>query len=105
MTPAFKQYRVGDLKRNPKNPGGGKRYEEQELRHLGKSLRQRQWMPIIVKEPEMYVLDGNRRLAAAQLGGIDTLSGIPVMHELTEDEAFLVVPSVPSFTPGRIVPL
>jgi len=53
----------------------------------------------------MYVLDGNRRLAAAQLGGIDTLSGIPVMHELTEDEAFLVVPSVPSFTPGRIVPL
>ncbi|HLN29757.1 MAG TPA: ParB/RepB/Spo0J family partition protein [Gemmataceae bacterium] len=86
MTPAFKQYRVGDLKRNPKNPGGGKRYDEQELLHLQKSLRQRQWMPIIVKEPEMYVLDGNRRLAAAQLGGIDTLSGIPVMHELTAAE-------------------
>jgi ParB family transcriptional regulator, chromosome partitioning protein len=86
MTPALKEYRVGELKRNPNNPGGGKRYDDQELGHLGKRLRQRQWMPIIVKEPEMYVLDGNRRLAAAQLEGIETLFGIPVMHELTRVE-------------------
>jgi hypothetical protein len=86
MTPAFKPYRVKDLKRNPKNPGGGKRYEEQELRHLGRSLRVRQWMPIIVKEPELIVLDGNRRHATAELEGIDILFGIPVTQEITPAE-------------------
>jgi hypothetical protein len=86
MTPAFKDYRVKDLKRNPKNPGGGKRYEEEELIPLGRSLRQRQWMPLIVKEPEKIVLEGNRRHAAAELDGIETLFGIPVTQEMTQAE-------------------
>lgn len=34
----------------------------------------------------MLVLDGNRRVAAAELGGIETLFGIPVTHELTPAE-------------------
>jgi ParB family chromosome partitioning protein len=86
MTPQIKNYRVRELKRNPHNPGGGKRYEEPELRQLAKSLRQRQWMPLIVKEPELLVLDGNRRAAAAELDGMETLFGIPVTHELTPGE-------------------
>lgn len=85
MAATFKEYRVQDLKRNPNNPGGS-RYDEPELRALGKSLRQRQWMPIIVKEPEMYTLEGNHRLDAAELEGIETLFGIPVTHELTPAE-------------------
>jgi ParB-like chromosome segregation protein Spo0J len=86
MTPQIKNYRVRELKRNARNPGGGKRYEETELRQLAKSLRQRQWMPLIVKEPEFLVLDGNRRTAAAELDGMETLFGIPVTHELTPGE-------------------
>jgi hypothetical protein len=85
MTPAFKEYRVKDLKRNPKNPDG-KRFDESELRPLGKSLRARQWIPLIVQEPALVVLDGNRRLAAAELEGIETLFGIPVTHELSPKE-------------------
>ena len=86
MTPQIKNYRVQNLKRNAANPGGAKRYEETELRHLAESLRKRQWMPIIVQEPELLIHDGNRRHAAAELGGIETLFGIPVTHELTPAE-------------------
>jgi ParB family chromosome partitioning protein len=86
MTPAIKEYRVAELKKNPKNPGSGKRQDEAEIRSLAASLRQRQWMPIIVREPELIVLDGNRRLAAAPLAGIETLFGIPVTQELAPKE-------------------
>lgn len=85
VTPAIKSYLVRDLKRNPNNPRGD-RYDEPELRALNKSLLVRQWMPLIVKEPELVVLEGNRRLAAALLGGIETLSGIPVAQEMTPAE-------------------
>jgi hypothetical protein len=85
MTPAFKEYRIKELKRNPKNPGG-KRFDEGELRPLGRSLRARQWMPLIIQEPALVVLDGNRRLAAAEMEGIETLFGIPVTHELSPKE-------------------
>jgi ParB-like chromosome segregation protein Spo0J len=85
MTPAFKEYRVKELKRNPKNPGG-KRFDEGEMRLLGKSLRARQWMPLIVQEPALIVLDGNRRLAAAELEGVEALFGMPVTHELSPKE-------------------
>lgn len=81
----IKSYLVRDLKRNPNNPRGD-RYDEPELRALNKSLLVRQWMPLIVKEPELVVLEGNRRLAAALLGGIETLSGIPVAQEMTSAE-------------------
>src|ERR1700722_14026073 len=86
MTPQIKNYRVRDLKRNASNPGGAKRYEETELRQLAKSLRERQWNALIVQEPELLVLDGNRRAAAAELDGIETLFGVPVTHELTPAE-------------------
>jgi ParB family chromosome partitioning protein len=85
MTPTFKEYRVQALKPNPNNPRGN-RYDEHELRALAKSLRQRQWMPIVVQEPLAVVLDGNRRVAAAELDGIETLFGIPVTNELTPKE-------------------
>ncbi len=86
MTPVIKTYRTKELKSNPKNPGGVKRCAEQELLQLVKSLVVQQWFPIIVKEPEMIVIDGNCRLAAALLGGIETLFGIPVTDELTPSE-------------------
>jgi ParB family transcriptional regulator, chromosome partitioning protein len=85
MTPEFKTYRVRDLKHNPKNPRG-KSVSEQECRSLSKSLKQRQWMPLIVLEPELIVLDGNLRLAAALSVGIETLYGIAVTLELTPGE-------------------
>lgn len=85
MGVTVKDYRVSELKPNPSNPRGG-RSDEAELKALAGSVSQRQWMPVIVKEPEMLVLDGNRRLAAARLAGIETLSGIPVAQEMTAAE-------------------
>lgn len=58
---------------------------EEELRRLGKSLRKRQQVPLLILA-DGTVIDGNRRLAAARLEGIEELDCIVISEDMTPAE-------------------
>jgi ParB/RepB/Spo0J family partition protein len=58
---------------------------EDELRRLGKSVRQRQQMPLLILA-DGTVIDGNRRLAAARLEGIEELDCIVIGEDTSPAE-------------------
>jgi ParB/RepB/Spo0J family partition protein len=60
-------------------------FEQDALVELGKSLRRRQWHPVIAR-PDGTLIDGERRVRAAKLEGIEELDTIIVEGELTQAE-------------------
>ena len=61
-------------------------FDEGELRLLGESLKQRQIHPVIAR-PDGTLIDGERRLRAARLAGLESLDVIVTDEELTADQA------------------
>lgn len=62
-----------------------KKFEHESLVELGKSLRKRQWHPVIAR-PDGTLIDGERRVRAAELEGLESLDTIIVDGELTQSE-------------------
>lgn len=65
-----------------------KKFERESLVELGKSLRRRQWHPVIAR-PDGTLIDGERRARAAALEGLESLDTIIVEGELTQSEVRL----------------
>jgi ParB/RepB/Spo0J family partition protein len=63
-------------------------FEHDSLVELGKSLRRRQWHPVITR-PDGTLIDGERRVRAALLEGLESLDTIIVDGELTQSEVRL----------------
>jgi ParB family chromosome partitioning protein len=60
-------------------------FDEEELRLLGESLKQRQIHPVIAK-PDGTLIDGERRLRAARLVGQETLDTVVTDENLTSEQ-------------------
>lgn len=65
-----------------------KKFEHESLVELGKSLRRRQWHPVIARA-DGTLIDGERRVRAALLEGLESLDTIIVDEELKQSEVRL----------------
>jgi ParB-like chromosome segregation protein Spo0J len=83
-TDQFIPIRITALKPDPTNIRSGLGTEDQ-LRLLGQSLMKHQDNPLIVLK-DGTVIDGNRRLKAAELVGLETLDCIVREGEMTATE-------------------
>jgi ParB/RepB/Spo0J family partition protein len=62
-----------------------KTFDPERLRELNANLRIRQLVPVLARS-DGVIIDGERRLRAAQLGGIETLDVIVTEERLTESQ-------------------
>lgn len=60
-------------------------FDEADLIRLGESLKRRQWHPIVVRS-SMLVVDGERRVRAGIMAGLETLDAIVTDEELSQTE-------------------
>jgi ParB family chromosome partitioning protein len=60
-------------------------FDEQALVELGKSLRRRQWYPVVAR-PDGTVIDGERRARAAALEGLDSLDVLIIDEPMTKPD-------------------
>jgi ParB family chromosome partitioning protein len=63
-------------------------FDHDALVQLGKSLRRRQWHPVLAR-PDGTLIDGERRVRAAKLEGLESLDTIVVDAELSRSEVRL----------------
>jgi ParB/RepB/Spo0J family partition protein len=70
------------------NPQVRKTFDEESLRRLGASLKERQLQPVLA-QPDGMIIAGERRLRAAQLVGLETLEVKIADRQLSDSETKL----------------
>lgn len=66
-----------------------KKFDEESLRALGRSLRKRQMHPVVV-QPDGTIIDGERRVRGAKLEGLEELEVIIIEEGLSQTDLRLL---------------